>query len=180
MRLHIKIMVVITVLIFFFASVAFFSPYIENTQNNKSRTVSHAQYPPDFRIIVNKTFFIPNPGTYKNKNWYYQNITEYTIGTSVNFTNYWFSYNSSCSGLAIIKSLNYSNSSEAHNYFVICLDNGNPNQTRGSFIVYGKHTGYTPVPRGTWEIEIEMPSSGSVHLLICNYGGFCSFNPHNH
>lgn len=155
-----KIITVILVIVFIFAGYNFYH-LSEHKTSPTNRVIPKVTYPPDYRIVFNKTFTVDGNET----------LGCIYIGESVNFTN--IVCRTNVSGLLLIKSENKTSAAkEIENCIASCLT-GKPgrNSGGGTGMVYSSPENYALSPRGYWRISANRVTEGFIHIVVCNYAG---------
>lgn len=163
-----KIIAIVLVIVFISAGYTLFS--LSKEKNSTSGQVNpKVIYPPGYTIVFNKTIEVNENVT----------IGCIYVGSSLNFTN--IIYDSNISGLLIFKSENKSVEAEKmQNCIALCLNGKSENIKGGSGgMIYSFPTDASLSPRGGWEICVIRPTSGFVHVVVCNYAGksFFKYQP---
>ncbi len=152
------------VIVFIFAGYTFYH-LSENKTSPTNRVIPKVTYPPDYKIVLNKTFTVVGNET----------LGCIYIGESVNFTNIVFESN--ISGFLVIKSENKTSAAEhMEDCEVPCL-NGKPgrNSGGGTGMVYSSPENYALSPRGYWIISANRTTPGFIQIAVCNYAGTSLF-----
>ena len=167
-----RFIVIVVVVVFVFASYYVFVQQRNDQVNNKEKIV----FPPDYKVLINKTFYLSTPSYDKCGQVYSENLTKFYVGDHVNFTNYCLEYNSSYCSFIYIKSMANKNTLECCNCKVISISG---RENMGGGFIYCKGSKYKISSRGEWEIEIQTNYKASLKVLLCTYAGDKSFNPHH-
>jgi len=165
-----KIIVIVVAAIMIFAG---FYVYTQLERNNNSPEKPLNVYPPDYQIVVNGTYNIPNSNATYNNGTYTECIAHFYVGSKVNFSN--VCARSVCGKLVFVILVHHNNSisNVERDSALVCLDN---KDCMGSEKVYGGHNNYRKSPRGCYGIITCSSNVTQVSVLICNYAGNHTFN----
>lgn len=169
-----KIIVIVVAAIMIFAG---FYVYTQMERNNNSPAKHLNVYPPDYHIVVNSTYNIPNSNaTYSNGS-YTECITHFYVGSKVNFSNIGgasisgtTNATNQCQNCVFLCFINQNKSAMNYtcNRILLCFSKGSD---KGTEIVYGGHNDYKKSPRGCWGILANSNFQTKISIAVCNYAG---------
>lgn len=164
-----KIIVIVVAAIMIFAG---FYAYTQVERNKSAPAKPLNVYPPDYQVVVNGTYNVPNNNAAYNNDTYTECIAHFYVENNVNFSN--VCARSVCGKFVFIKLVNHNNSisNVVGNGVILCLDN---KDCVGSGMVYGGHNNYRKSPRGCYGIIACSSNVTQVSVLICNYAGNTTF-----
>ena len=135
--------------------------------SKKSSVQTETAYPPDYKILINKTFKITLSAHYEPIHYFCDDVTTSFISNNVNFSNYWVELDVNTNSFVYFKSV-LNSTSNCCNYPPLC--NCSTEENGGEF-VYDKQSKYVHSTRGKWQIKIQIDYEASLTVFLYTYGG---------